>query len=205
MKNKKVIIGIVLGLLVVLGVVLWCVLSCGHKKDKETDHSLAETSTTETSALQQTEETEEVKWYYEAIFLDNDEISKLFADVRGEAPFEHVTEDFHVTTAFMPETTHPQWYGEKVTVTITAYKSQMLVDDHGNMTANEGFKAYVSSDNPELQAYLDSLNKNFHITGAYTDEAKYTENIDFSDGEKIEYTTTGTFGCGDYLGNIVLE
>ena len=132
---------------------------------------------------------------YEAIFLDNDEISNLFTEVRGEtAPFDKVTKDFHVTTAFMPETAHSQWYGAKVTVHITAYAVQDVKADDGSTTSNEGFKAEVTSDNKELNEYLESLGKNYHITGAYKDGAKYTEYVDFSQGDPMDVTVTGTFG-----------
>ncbi len=132
---------------------------------------------------------------YEAIFLDNDAVSNLFTEVRGEtAPFEKMTTDFHVTTAYMPETAHPQWYGEKVTVHIAAYAVQDVTADDGSTTSNEGFKVDVASDNKELAEYLGSLGKNYHVTGAYKDAAKYTNSIDFSQGEPMDVTLTGTFG-----------
>lgn len=157
-------------------------------------------------------EVRNAKTVYEAIFLDNDEISNLFAKVRGEtAPFDEVTRDFHVTTEYMPATTHPEWYGEKVTVHITAYAVQDVAADDGSTTSNEGFKAEVVSDNEELNEYLESLGKNYHITGAYKDGAKYTEYVDFSQGEPMDMTVTGTFGAGmsdntiDLSGNVDLS
>ena len=147
------------------------------------------------SSAEQSEQAEAATVVYEAIFLDNDEISNLFTEVRGEtAPFDKVTKDFHVTTAFMPETAHSQWYGAKVTVHITAYAVQDVKADDGSTTSNEGFKAEVTSDNKELNEYLESLGKNYHITGAYKDGAKYTEYVDFSQGEPMDVTVTGTFG-----------
>ena len=132
---------------------------------------------------------------YEALFLDNDEITDLFESVRGEtAPFENVTQDFHVTTEYMPAEAHPEWYGEEVNIHITAYAVQEIEMEDGQMTENEGFKVEVSTDNEELEAYLMSLNKNFHITGAYKDGAKYTEYIDFSEGDPMDVYTTATFG-----------
>ena len=132
---------------------------------------------------------------YEAIFLDNDEITDLFTSVRGEtAPFENVTKDYHVTTEFMPEEAHPDWYGEQVSVHITAYAVQDIEMDDGKMTSNEGFKVEVTSENKELASYLDALNKNYHITGAYKDGAKYTEYIDFSAGDPMDTYIVGTFG-----------
>ncbi len=147
------------------------------------------------SSSEQSEQAEAATVVYEAIFLDNDEISNLFTETRGEtAPFDKVTKDFHVTTAFMPETAHSQWYGAKVTVHITAYAVQDVKADDGSTTSNEGFKAEVTSDNKELNEYLESLGKNYHITGAYKDGAKYTEYVDFSQGDPMDVTVTGTFG-----------
>ena len=157
------------------------------------ESAASDSSTTE--AAQSAEIEQAATTVYEAIFLDNDEISNLFTEVRGEAaPFDKVTKDFHVTTAFMPETAHPQWYGAKVTVHITAYAVQDVKADDGSTTSNEGFKAEVTSDNKELNEYLESLGKNYHITGAYKDGAKYTEYVDFSQGEPMDVTVTGTFG-----------
>lgn len=144
--------------------------------------------------------TSEVSVIYEGIFLDNDEITGLFTSVRGEeAPFDNVTKDFHVTTEFMPEEVHTEWYGEPIRVHITAYAVQEVATDDGQMTSNEGFKVEVSSENEELNEYLESLDKNYHITGAYQDSAKYTEYIDFSKGEQVDESVTGTFGgyCSD--------
>ena len=149
--------------------------------------------TSDTAESTQTEEAATV--IYEGIFLDNDEILDLFTSVRGEtAPFENVTQDFHVTTEYMPETAHPEWYGEKISVHITAYAVQEVEMEDGQMTSNEGFKVEVTSENAELAAYLEGLNKNFHITGAYQDGAKYTEYLDFSQGDPVDFYVTGTFG-----------
>ena len=162
-------------------------------------------STAASTAGASASSTQAADYYYEAVFLANDEAQALFTSVRGEkAPFENVTKDFHVTTEFMPEQAHPEWYGEKVTVHITSYAVQDVTMDDGNITANEGLKAEVSSENKDLEAYLSALDKNFHITGAYKDGAKYTELVDFSKGEPIDATLTGTFGRGSSNGTIDL-
>lgn len=134
---------------------------------------------------------------YEAIFLNNDEIFSLFNSIRKTMPYTFITKDFHVTTEFMPSKLHEQWYGERVSVRITAYKSQKVIADNGMITANEGFKVVLSSENKSLSSYLNSLNKNFHITGSYQDAAKYTEQIDFRDGKKMDIEIIGIYGCCD--------
>ena len=168
----------------VLSIVLVFILSgCG------VDHAENTTGDSQTSDV-----------IYEGAFLDNDEIADLFASVRGEeAPFANVTKDYHVTTEYMPEQTHRDWYGETINVHITAYAVQEVAMDDGQMTSNEGFKVDVTSENEELNEYLQSLGKNYHITGAYQDGAKYTEYIDFSKGEAVDVSVEGTFGgyCSD--------
>lgn len=168
--------------------------ACSNNNDSSGDSGAAASSETQT---------EEATCVYEGIFLDNDEIQELFTKVRGKkAPYKNVTQEFHVTSQFMPEEAHAQWYGQQVTVHITAYTKQKVKMDDGKMTANEGFKAELSSDNQELSDYLASLDNNFHITGAYKDSAKYTGQVDFSKGEKVDYTVTGTFG-GYYSDNVI--
>ena len=145
---------------------------------------------------QQGEQEEQPSVVYEAIFLNNDEVQNLFVQARGEtAPYANMATDFHVTTAFLPETAHSDWYGQTVTVHITTYACGEAKTDDGNITANEGLKAEVASNNEELNEYLSSLNKNFHITGSFKDAAKYTNYIDFTQGQPFEATLTGTFGA----------
>ena len=136
-------------------------------------------------------------YWYEAIFLNNDEILSLFNSIRNIMPYSFITENFHVTTEFMPSNLHEQWYGEKVSVRITSYKSQTVTADNGMTTANEGFKVVLSAENKALLSYLNLLNKNFHITGSYQDAAKYTEQIDFSDGIKMNIEIIGIYGYCD--------
>lgn len=168
--------------------------ACGNNNDSSGDSGAAASSETQA---------EEATCVYEGIFLDNDEIQELFTEVRGKkAPYKNVTQDFHVTSQFMPEEAHTQWYGQQVTVHITAYAKQKVKMDDGKMTANEGFKVELDSDNQELNDYLASLDNNYHITGAYKDGAKYTGQVDFSKGEKVDYTVTGTFG-GYYSDNAI--
>ena len=143
---------------------------------------------------------------YEAIFLDNGEILDIFSDVRGdEAPFEQVTKDFHVTTNFMPEKDSHELYGEKAEIHITGYKCAEVKDDDGGMTANEGLCVTISCEDAALQRHIDSLDNNWHITGAYKDAAKYTGYIDFSDAQPVDYTVTGTFGGSMSSGEIVFD
>ena len=140
---------------------------------------------------------ESPKVIYEAFFLDNDEILSLFDEVRGpEAPYGIMTQDFHVTTVYMPEEDMHAFYGTKVTVRIYAYQAGEVPADDGSMTANEGFFCTVTTDNAELQSFLDQLGKNWHITGSYKDQggAKYTEYLDLNDAMPVEYTVTGYLG-----------
>ena len=170
------------------------VKSVAESSTEGSSESSAENSTESNAESSEDDSSEDIV-VYEAIFLDNDEISELFCSVRGEtAPFENVTTDFHITTEFLPEDTHMDWYGETISVHITGYTVQDVEMEDGQMTSNEGFKAEVSSENQKLNEYLESLGKNYHITGAYKDAPKYTGYIDFSDAEPVDFTVTGTFG-----------
>lgn len=141
---------------------------------------------------------------YEAFFLENAVVEQLFKDTRGENPFGIVTQNYHVTTCFMPDTSHEQWYGKKVNVHILSYKSQDVIDDNNCMTSNEGFKVSISAADKDLNDYILSLDKNYHITGSYKDMAKYTEYVDFSDGIKMDINILGIFGCEYVDGTIFL-
>lgn len=177
---KKLLISILLVL---------CLFGCSKDSNPTNEGS----NTTETT--EPTETAEEAYVVYEAIFLDNDEILGIFQAIRGEEPpFENQTVDFHVTTAFMPETALDKWYGTKVNVHISKYSIQEVETDDIGLTSNEGLKVELSSDNEEFNEYLASLNKNFHITGAYKDGAKYTELLDFSKGDNLDIDVVGTFG-----------
>ena len=177
---------------------------CASSKDEVAPSETTKPEVTETTTPSET--TDSIYVVYEAIFLDNDEVSNIFNSIRGdEAPFDKVTTDYHVTSAFMPESDHKQWYGSKVNVHISKYTIQEVKMDDGNMTSNEGLKVELTSENVELNEYLISLNKNFHITGSYKDAAKYTDSFDFSDGEDLDIDIEGTFGGFYSDGNIYLE
>ncbi len=144
----------------------------------------------------QAQEATETKAVYEAVFLDNAQIGDLFAQARGSnAALAKVPSDYHITTAFQPETAHPEWYGQTVNVHVTTYAMQEVKMEDGTLTENEGFKVDLTSENEQLNNYLASLNKNFHITGSSKDAPRWTENIDFSQGQTFEANATGTFGA----------
>lgn len=178
--------------------------ACSSDNEEATPSETTMPEVTETTTPSKT--TDSIYVVYEAIFLDNDEVANIFKSIRGdETPFDKVTTDYHVTSAFMPESDHKKWYGSKVNVHISKYKIQEVKMDDGNMTSNEGLKVELTSENTELNEYLISLNKNFHITGSYKDAAKYTDSIDFSDGEDLDINIEGIFGGFYSDGNIYLE
>ena len=156
----------------------------------------SQTPQTSQESQSQAQENTETKAVYEVVFLDNAQISDLFAQARGSnAALAKVPSDYHITTAFQPETAHPEWYGQTVNVHITTYAMQEVKMEDGTLTENEGFKVELTSDNEQLNSYLASLNKNFHITGSSKDAPRWTENIDFSQGQTFEANATGTFGA----------
>lgn len=139
--------------------------------------------------------TECVSVIYEAFFLDNEEIIQLFSAVRGaEPPYENVTKDFHVTTAFRPKRDKRRLYGTEVSVHIYAYKNGTVKTDEGNMTSNEGFFCTVSSENPQMQKLIDRLENNNHITGSYELNPKYTGFLELNDAQPVDFFVKGRFG-----------
>ncbi len=138
-------------------------------------------------------------YYYEAIFLDKDEVLNAFRQAAPDYPKNDLTPpEFHVTTAFQPEEKHTSLYGTKVTVHIVGYASGTVHrDDGAGESSNEGFLVELSTDNEEMQALLDSYDKVWHITGSYSAEGYYTEFLDWSKTTPMDITVTGTFGGAD--------
>ena len=153
------------------------------------------------------EELEIGYYYYEGIFLSTEDVTAAFRSVSDEFPrYSVFPESFHVTTEYMPNTTHDNLYGTEVTVHITGYKYGISIDkSDGSTSENEGFKVEVTSENSKMQELLDSIDKIWHITGSYTTAARYTKYMDFSDAEPVDFKLTGTFGWCDSDENLVLE
>ena len=159
------------------------------------------TTTTATSEKGHQSDAEKARgyYYYEAIFLDKDEVLKAFKQAAPDYPKNALTPpEFHVTTAFKPEEKHTSLYGTKVTVHITGYTSGTVRrDDGAGESSNEGFLVELSTDNGEMQELLDSYDKVMHITGSYSAEGYYTEFLDWSKMTPMDITLTGTFGGAD--------
>ena len=159
------------------------------------------TTTTATSEKGHQSDAEKARgyYYYEAIFLDKDEVLKAFKQAAPDYPKNALTPpEFHVTTAFKPEEKHTSLYGTKVTVHITGYTSGTVRrDDGAGESSNEGFLVELSTDNEEMQALIDSYDKVMHITGSYSAEGYYTEFLDWSKAAPMDITLTGTFGGAD--------
>lgn len=159
------------------------------------------TTTTATSEKGHQSDAEKARgyYYYEAIFLDKDEVLKAFKQAAPDYPKNALTPpEFHVTTAFKPEEKHTSLYGTKVTVHITGYTSGTVRrDDGAGESSNEGFLVELSTDNEEMQELLDSYDKVMHITGSYSAEGYYTEFLDWSKMTPMDITLTGTFGGAD--------
>ena len=138
-------------------------------------------------------------YYYEAIFLDKDEVLNAFKQAAPDYPKNDLTPpEFHVTTAFQPEEKHTSLYGTKVTVHIVGYTSGTVHrDDGAGESSNEGFLVELSTDNKEMQDLIDSYDKVWHITGSYSAEGYYTEFLDWSKITPMDITVTGTFGGAD--------
>lgn len=153
------------------------------------------------------EELKEGYYYYEGIFLPADKVIEVFKLVSDEYPrYSVVPDQFHVTTEYLPETTHEELYGTEVTVHITGYKYGTVIDpEDGSSSQNEGFKVEVLSEDSAMQEFLNSIDRNWHITGSYSTAARYTKYMDFSDAVPVDFTITGRFGRGDSDGNLQVD
>ncbi len=63
----------------------------------------------------------------------------------------------------------------------------------------------ISSTDKKMQALIDSIDKTYHITGSYTGEARFTEQLGFSDGIPIDITIEGIFGMSDNDDNVIIK
>ena len=159
------------------------------------------------TAPQSLQEQNEGYYYFEGIFLSYDEVIDAAKTVSDEYPrYSVVPEEFHVTTEFLPSVTHEDLYGTEVSVHITGYQFGTATDPKdGTASENEGFRVEVQSENPEMQELLDSIDKKWHLSISYTNGAKYTEYMDFSDADPVSITLTGKFGRCDSNGKLMLE
>ena len=133
---------------------------------------------------------------YEGVFLDNSDVESVFEEIRGELPpYEHVTRDFHVTTAFRLETDARTLYGTEVEVRIVGYKAGEVTTEDGAVVSCEGLRVELFSENEETMDYLKNVEAVYHITGSYSDQAKYTESLDFSDMKPMNVVLKGRFGA----------
>ena len=146
-------------------------------------------------------------YWYEAVFLNKEEVEKAFIEASGNFPkYEYVPYHFHVTTSFMPEPKHEELYGTPVTVHIIRYAYGLVQDVQENTSSdNEGLLVEITSTDKRMQALIDSIEKTYHITGSYTGEAKYTGQLDFSDGTPIDITVEGVFGMSDNDENLIIK
>ena len=143
-------------------------------------------------------------FWYEAVFLDKEDVENAFIEASGSFPkYKFVPYDFHVTTSFKPAPKHAELYGTPVTVHIIRYAYGTIQDvQEKTFSDNEGLLVELSSTDKRMQDLIDSTDKTFHITGSYTGAGKYTEQLDFSDGTPIDITIEGVFGMSDNKGNV---
>lgn len=147
---------------------------------------------------------ENLKIGYEGIFFDNKSIKNAFEITRGECTLKSEPSDYHVTTVYAPKQLSSHLYGEKVIVTCTKYKlDNNLFTKEGALTANEGFKVELSTNNSELATMLANIDKNWHITGSFNDKAVYTNDINFEDGMEVSFSFEGIFAGFSYKYGVI--
>ena len=133
---------------------------------------------------------------YEAVFLDNYDVDRVFHEIRGEQlPYEFVSSNYHVTTAFLPDKDARELYGKEIEVRILGYKAGEVMGDEGAPVYCEGLKVALSSDDTDMAAYLMGGTIISHLTGSYSDLPRYTQFLDFSDMKPMDIVLKGTFGA----------
>lgn len=156
---------------------------------------------------QSEQELAEGYYWYEAIFLDGEEIQAAFQSVSEDYPKYNVSPlEYHVTTGYKPDLRHEDLYGSPVIIHITGYTYGAVSDtDEDVVSYNEGFIVEVTSPDEKMQELIDSIDRVWHITGSYTYAAKYTGQLDFSDVTPVDLTIKGVFGLADSEGKLILE
>lgn len=146
-------------------------------------------------------------YWYEAVFLDKEEVEKAFVAASDNYPkYEFVPDNFHVTALYMPEQKHEDLYGAPVNVHIIGYTYGSVQDTEENFTSdNEGFLVEVSSTDEKMQDLIEGIDKTWHITGSYSGAAVYTNQHDFSDCTPLDITIEGVFGLADSDGTVISE
>lgn len=146
-------------------------------------------------------------YWYEAVFLEKEDVEKSFTTASDDYPkYEYVPDNFHVTTLYMPETKNEEIYGAPVTVHIIGYANGSVLDTEENITSdNEGMLVELSSSNEKMQALIDSIDKTWHITGSYSGAAVYTNQLDFSNCTPLDIIIEGVYGLGDSNETVILE
>lgn len=146
-------------------------------------------------------------YWYEAVILRTEDAESAFRMAADDfLKYEIIPDIFHVTTEYKPEKKHEYLYGSAVSVHITGYLFGPVLDEENNVLSyNEGVSVVISSENEDMQTLIDSYDRNWHITGSYTEAAKYTGQLDFSNATPLDITLEGTFGLADSDGNIITE
>lgn len=138
---------------------------------------------------------------YEGFFIKNNEklnsIIKELRNTHKTKALKNTPTDFHVTTEFLPKNLHKELYGVTVKIKIRKYKLCKTLKTKKGVTANEGVSVEIITQDKNIKKLLSSINKNWHITASFDDGAKYTNDIDFTDGYECEYEVEAVFGGYD--------
>ena len=140
---------------------------------------------------------------YEGVFLNKDDVLAVAEKIRGSNPaYDKTVTEFHVTTHFLPDLPYKEVYGQNVTVHVVGYKAGEVKMEDGKITHNEALEVELESNDPLMKYCLFHSQEGWHVTLSYEDKAFYTNKMDYSDAQKVDYTLTGVYGA--YLnGNFV--
>lgn len=133
---------------------------------------------------------------YEGVFLNKDDVLAVAEKIRGSNPaYDKTVTEFHVTTHFLPDRPYKEVYGQNVTVHVIGYKAGEVKMEDGKITHNEALEVELESNDPLMKYCLFQSQEGWHVTLSYEDKAFYTNKMDYSDAQKVDYTLTGVYGA----------
>lgn len=152
-------------------------------------------------------DTENNKIIYEGFFsIDKGlQIESELIDIRNvyhinSCPIQVPPSFYHVTTEFMPESLHEQWYGNTADVVVSGYISDDQVKNPraDDISQAEGFQVEsIRTESEELNSYLNQIVKKMHITTSYSRAAFDTNFADWSKGYPCHFCVRMIFGGFD--------
>lgn len=141
-----------------------------------------------------------IKW--EALFIeDSKKINTIIKnlDLNSEE-LENKVINYHITTEFNPKIKHYDFYGVSAIITIKGYVIDYDIENpyHSDKTSAKGFVVSdIQTTNKELQDYINSIDKKFHVTTSYSCAAVDMNYADYNKIIPYKFKVVAKFGGYD--------